>query len=402
MGKYDKLKKDTQRIVSEAKHEASHFQEIAQEYERVENTYLNVNIILRDIDKQFAAATKLNKVDIVFLFFATALQCVRQYFLTPFRDRLSDQEAANATKGHDKEHSSRTHQYYNPTLDEILTNPVPFDAIYGSQQFDLGFSGNNHRAKTLGHDPILGWIFGTANIATSTLTTWNFQSYHIKTGFDRLNRSRDQIKYHAGTGKIFSVVFDKALHQGMEGKKIVGASLMKEAIHLKSDVGSIQGLTLPFISSAFSPEVALKLAEYGIDTTNIIDIGKQAMCSILINFLVSMIHALFYDEEKDGQMSLYQVRTRKILSYSNLIATASNLIAVAVTEAIAACTDNSALAKQGLKYLDIGGLLVTCYRLISDYKFIKKVKTEFLEHEWYNAVYGEEYKFMQEDKKHEL
>ena len=402
MGKYDKLKKDTQRIVSEAKREASHFQKIAQEYERVENTYQNVNIILRDIDKQFAAATKLNKIDITFLFFAIALQCIRQYCLTQFKERKTDKEAANDTKGHGKEHSDRAHRYYNPTLEQIINNPVPFDAIYGSRQFDLGFSGNNHRAKTLGHDPILGWIFGTANIATSTLTTWNFQSYHIKTGFDRLNRSRDQIKCHADTGKIFSVVFDKALHQGIEGKKIIGASLCKEAIHLKSDVGSIKGLPLPLISSIVSPEFSLKLSEYGIDTTNLLVIGKQMSYSILINCLISMIHALFYDEEKDGQLSLYQVRTRKILSYSNLIATASNLIAVAVTEAVAACTKNTELAKQGLKYIDIGGLLVTCYRLISDYNFIKKIKTEFLEHEWYNAVYGEEYKFMQEDKKHEL
>lgn len=398
MSKFDKMKKQTKSIVSEAKNETSHFQEIADEYRRVEKTYSNVSVILNDIDRQFESATKLDKLDITFLFFATALQCVRQYFLTPFRDRLTDKEAANATKGHEKESSNRVHRYYNPNLEEIITNPVPFDAIYGGKDFDLGLSGNSHRAKTLGHDPILGWIFGTANIATSTMTTWNFQSYHIKTGMDALNRHRDQISTHADTAKVFSYTFDKILNQGMEGKEKIGASLIKEAIHLKSDVGSVNSLPIPLVSSAISPEFALKLADYGFDAANIIDVGKQATFAILINFFISMIHALCYDEAKHGSQILYQVKTRKILSYSNLIATASNIIAVAVTEVIAATTGNADLARKGLKYFDIGGLLVTCQRLISDHKFIKQVKLEFMEKEWYNAVYGEEYKFMMEEQ----
>lgn len=238
MGKYEKLKNDAKDAVSGAKKQAAHFQEVADEYRRVENTYSNAAVIISDIEKQFETATKLTKADITFMFFATALQCVRQYFLTPFSERLTDQEAAKNTKGHIKESSDRHHQYYNPSLDEIISNPVPFDAIYGSKDFDLGMSGKNHRAKTLGHDPILGWIFGTANIATSTLTTWDFQSYHIKTGQIASGAARDQITNHADTGKVFSSVFDKILNQGTDGKTKIGASLIKEAVHLKSDVSS--------------------------------------------------------------------------------------------------------------------------------------------------------------------
>lgn len=110
-----------------------------------------------------------------------------------------------------------------------------------------------------------------------------------------------------------------------------------------------------------------------------------------------MIHSLLYNEARDDSRTLYQVRTRKILSYSNLMATASNVIAVAVMEIVGAHTGNADLMKKGLKIFDIGGLLVTCHRLISDHKFIKEVKLEFLEHEWYNVVYGEEYKFLTEE-----
>lgn len=397
MGKYEKLRNDAKTAVTGVKKQAAHFQEVADEYRRVENTYSNAAVIISDIEKQFETATKLTKTDITFLFFATALQCVRQYFLTPFRERLTDQEAAKNTKGHSKESSDRHHQYYNPSLEEIISNPVPFDAIYGSKDFDLGMGGKNHRAKTLGHDPILGWIFGTANIATSTLTTWDFKSYHIKTGLIASGAARDQITNRADTGKVFSSVFDKILNQGIDGKSKMGASLIKEAVHLKSDVGSTQSLPIPIISSAISPEAAQKLAEYGIDTANILNVGKQASFSMLINFLVSMIHSLLYDEARDGSRTLYQVRTRKILSYSNLIATASNIVAVAVMEVAGAYTGNADLMKKGLKIFDIGGLLVTCHRLISDQKFIKEVKLEFLEHEWYNVVYGEEYKFMTEE-----
>ena len=47
-----------------------------------------------------------------------------------------------------------------------------------------GLSGCNHRYKTLGHDPLVGLIVGTSNIATSTLCVNDFASlfpsYRIK------------------------------------------------------------------------------------------------------------------------------------------------------------------------------------------------------------------------------
>ena len=101
-----------------------------------------------------------------------------------------------------------------------------------------------------------------------------------------------------------------------------------------------------------------------------------------------MIHGLFY-EESFGARNLYDVRTRKILTYSNLIASASNLIAVAVVEVMAVATSNAELGRNGIRYLDVGGLAVTIYRIVNDRKFIKQVKQEFLEKEFYNIVMGE-------------
>lgn len=144
-----------------------------------------------EINGEFACVTKLTKLDISFLFLATALQCCRQYLLTNFKERLNDQDAADETpmkdkfdphdlkKRKEKGLEERHHKLYNPSLDEIILHPVPFDANHGSNGKLKGYGKFGHRGATIGHDPILGWIFGTANIATSTLTTWDFLSYHI-------------------------------------------------------------------------------------------------------------------------------------------------------------------------------------------------------------------------------
>ena len=83
--------------------------------------------------------------------------------------------------------------------------------------------------------------------------------------------------------------------------------------------------------------------------------------------IIGLIHGLFYNEEKDGDRELYEVRTRKILMYSNIIASSSNVITVCITK--------------NPKKLDLGGLMVTLSRLFTDIRFISRVKQEFIEGE---------------------
>jgi hypothetical protein len=340
---------------------------IANESLRVAEFAHNAKQTLDDLDAEFEKQTGLTKIDMGFLFFATALQCVRQYVLTEFPERLSDQEAAKATKGHTEEHSTRSHRWYNPSLEEIQHNPVPFDAMYGSPDFDLGLGGTNHRTKTLGHDPILGWIFGTANIATSTLTTNKFESYHVKTGTAIV---RDKITNYAGTPLVLYYTKEKLFNKGKKGKDIIVASLKKEADHLASDINTKKSLPFPIVST-FSPGLADTLASYGVDMANIAAVTKQAAYASLINALIAMAHYLTFDLNKGESRKLYEVRTRKILSYSNYIASASNLLAVTV---VAGVSGNVAAFRK----LDIGGFIVTLYRLITDAAFIQKIKEEFV------------------------
>lgn len=50
---------------------------------------------------------------------------------------------------------------------------------------------------------MLGWIFGTMNIATSTVTVSDgLQSFHVLTGTASNGTTRDKISKHADTFKI--------------------------------------------------------------------------------------------------------------------------------------------------------------------------------------------------------
>lgn len=361
-----------------------HMQMIADESARVAEVAANAEQILDEIDEKFEKCTGLNKLDVSFLFLAVALQVVRQYTLTKFPERLDDQTAANNTIGHGEEHSNRKHRYYNPSLEEICSNPVPFDANFLANGALEGGGYMGHRVTAIGHDPILGLIFGTANIVTSTLTNKNLQSYHIYTGYDKLGRSKDCLKNKANTGLVLSRTKDKLLHEGMDGKQKVGASLLKEIIHLRSDINTKNSLPLPIVT-VINAGLAADLAQRGLDMANIVTVGKQMTFSIFINSMISMLHGLFYDESVEYSRKVYEVRTRKILSYSNFIASASNLIYVGANVSLG--------NENALKSLDIGGLAVTLYRIATDAKFIRQVKREFIEQEFFTQIRGSKYDF---------
>lgn len=176
---------------------------------------------LAELDRQFEEKTSLNSHEFLIMLTVIGLQLLRQHLLTRFQDRVDDQTAAKDC-GKDKEHSNRHHRYYNPSMEEIIQNPVPYDANLGADGRLSGGGSLGHRAKTLGHDPLLGLIFGTANIATSTLTTNEFASYHIKTC-----GKRDVFAEQASTALVLQYTAQKML-EGVEGRKKVGCSFIKE------------------------------------------------------------------------------------------------------------------------------------------------------------------------------
>jgi len=388
MKKYEQIRCQIQSASEDIEMSVDNTKTVAEESRRVSAVARDAVVIIENIDREFERQTNLNNTDVIFLFFATALQCARQYLLTSFTESESAKESEKKAKDAEKkkfgtdgtERVDRKHQWYKPTIEEITFNPVPYDTTNGSPKMKINLGGGDHRYKTLGHDPLLGWIFGVANITTSTLTAWDFSSFHVKTRMDSLGRKKDWLTNHASTSKVLYYTRERLFQE----PEAVGVAIFRQGIHIRSDEGSIKGIPFPVISSV-DPKLAKMIAEKGLHLANVKTLGKQMTGAILINTVIAMIHSLLYDEAIHGARNLYEVRTRKILMYSNVIASASNVIQVALRSYLG---DGNAL-----RSLDIGGFIVTLYRIVSDVKFINQVKREFLSKQFYDVVMGEEYNF---------
>lgn len=379
--KYKKIKAENKKHQDDILKSIDQTLEVQKELKRVSEIGINANIILSDIDRQFEEATKLSKVDISFLFLGVALQVTRQFLQTNYltkNSRLNDQEAAGEKK-YNRENREST--LYTTTVQEIWSNPVPFDVQNGASNFGINLGGGNgHRYATAGHDPILGWLFGTANIATRTVTlTPSLQTYHVKygnfltkSGMQSL-RPGDHFESKASTFLTLENSFIKPVTEptGKNNLLILISALCMEAIHLKSDWNTKKSLALPF--GNLNPDLANKMNDMGVDVASLITVGKQALFAELINQLVTLIHRMLIMsiEEVDNKL-LLEVRSRKIVTYSNLISSGVNLGYVGLTK--------------DMNKLDIGGFMVTLYKLISNKKFQKEVKKDFLEKEFYNLV----------------
>lgn len=321
----------------------------------------NVDKMLKKINKEFAEKTGLKKIDIEFMMIAVGLQCLRQYVLDPLIKKHRKSSSINDEKG--RKGNADPGWYYVETS-KILTNRVPFDCNrYSTNSTARDFlKGADHRTMTLGHDPVFGWLFGTANIMTNTMTRTDFASAHIKYEEGRGNT----IHSYADTVRMLKACLERITQTGTDGWIALGSAILREGIHLKSDIGTKASLPISGVAT-LSPELAKILADYGINTASVL---SEIGISEVINIIISMVHRLFYDGSTD--IKLFEVRTRKIIMYSNLIASTSNVIATAISG--------------DYSKLDIGGILVTLVKLFKNVNFIIDVKNEFL-----NAKIDEHY-----------
>ena len=341
-----------------------HLTQVQDEYLRVTQFSVKAGYEIDQLDTQFREKTKLSGSDTVFLFLCVALQCARQYLLTNDKLRIT------AAQG-DALVGDTIGQITPPTWEDALFQSVPYDAIKTSTHIsETGLAGTTHRYRTLGHDPVLGWIFGTANIMTNSLTKSD-----IVTTYQVSNMT---ILRHYPLGTLG--MLNKAAEYAQNDPMLLAASTARQAIHFGSDYFTKQGLPIPLIATVNNDVAKTMLTKGHIDMWSI---TRGAALSALINQLIATIHRLLYNEDRDGTPSMYEVRTRKILSYSNAMATGSNIIVTAFTK--------------DLTKLDVGGILVTLYRIVSDYKFIHEIERDFLKNEFYNIVVGEDYDFMKEE-----
>lgn len=347
--------------------------------------------ILSAAQKEFRLGSSLfNKTDMTFLVFALVLHGMAKYWIRKMR-MMKDKDLAKMNPLHNEEHSARLNRKYYCSREEIISNPVPFDAIVLDpmykhpwwQRQKPGFKGTNHRFTALGHDPLLGLIFGTANIMTSTITRSDGRSWHVRTEqHERLKRNGkmaieylDTICEPASTLAIFEVIRQRLHEEGTEGWITLGIALAKEIVHLLTDMPSLMSLPLPAIS-AISPDFAHKLSIYGINTGTIVE---GSIANKIINFVVAYLHRLYMKAGEDER--LFQARTVKLITTANLIATGGDL---AVTIYQAYCGDMKAMRK-----FDLGGYMCTLGNLVSSTTLISRLECEFMNEKFkleYNKI----------------
>lgn len=339
------------------------------------------------IDYEFKQLTKLQDSDAAFVFGATAFQILRIILI----NRLTKIELAGkgSLETSLKDLQKKIFDPLDKTPGEnrplyaskhhILTNRgVPYDATSFADFNNDMFKGANHRFGTLGHDPLLGLIFGTANIMTNTITCPPINS--IFKGIDLFPKTFN-VTYDIG-GKnphivsadpfgvsaqfLTPLMLASAANRILVEPDAAAAALIKQIIHIGTDLYTPMGIQLPFANLILDKATTERLTSY-VNMGDIVKVGGQAAAAIAINWLVAALHGCSLFNKDDGTefcSEMHQVRTKKILLISNSIATSSSVIQAAITK--------------NPRNLDIGGAAVLIYRLFTDTKFISKLKQEFM------------------------
>ena len=333
------------------------------------------------IEEQFSKKTGIaNKTDLSFLVIATALQVAKSLVFPYIADQFDYGKRFDPAErlDHNDKSIEKAHREANDTFRDnhiekhgtghwinILYQTVPYDITRGSKDLGINMGGKYHRMYTLGHDPILGWIFGTANILTDCITFNNFHTNRISrvdpvTGAKKMVITPEVVFL----GKMFGECYEEVKADPFN----LPAALFAQARHLKSDEFTKLGLPVPILSSVHE-SFASKLYSENYDALcfarDVKIVGASFIISKLFDTIISLLHGLFRKEGEDKE--LYEVRSRKILLISNAIASSSTMLHAAITS--------------NPKNLDIGSLLNTMTHLFTDVRFILKIKQEFIENE---------------------
>ena len=387
------------------------------ESRRVADIAHNSKEILDDLDREFEKKTGLHGDDVKFLFAAIGLQVARIVIL----NELTKVQPAGANNRNETElhkvqekllgklydGQNAVERPYFASMEHIVTRAgVPYDATAPlssksirqllDKDFDWTYSpdellpnespelfkGANHRFATLGHDPILGLVFGTANIMTNTITCVKkvkgiplLTTNHVVYTSDF---KHPRIAVYGST----AVMLQQAIQRTMDQPSAFVAALIKQIIHIGTDMYTPAGIQIPGANLVLSNTEAERLTKY-MSTGDLLKAGVSAKLAELINLLISTVHTLQCDRTlSETEQKLYNVRTRKIILYSNAIATGSNVLWVGCNMA--------AGNESAIKQLDIGGLIVMIQRLISDTKFTQQIKEEFVFGRFNTLIRGED------------
>lgn len=404
----------------------TNMEKITTESYRVAEVAHNSREIIENLDREFEQKTGLQASDVKFLFVAIGLQLLRITIINELtktepagmKNKLENElhefqdKVMKKLSSLDQNMSTVNLPYYASTNQILTTSGVPYDAqetltakslekmINKNRpmewDFDLDdyinkmklplFKGANHRFATIAHDPLIGLVFGTANIMTNTITC--VKSPLNISGLEIPVITTNHVIYTSnyshpviGTYGSTTMMLGNMIKRIPDEPVAFVAALIKQIIHIGTDMFTPCGIQFPVANIVLSNTNVEKITKY-IGWGDLIKVSTSAKIAELINTIISILHTLVHDFSDGVEPELYSVRTRKIILYSNAIATGSNVIWVGANV--------GAGDKSQVKNLDIGGLIVLMKRLYTDTEYIQQIKEEFVLGGFREQIQGED------------
>ena len=346
---------------------------------------------LERIDREFKERTSLQDADAAFVVAATMLQVARVLVINSLTE-IERAGAGNAKEdalhgfqdrvfsGFDDGAPAESGRLFASKSHILSSRGVPYDATrYEAENLKI-FKGANHRFATLGHDPVLGLVFGTSNIMTNSITCVKDANVF---GIGARIPATYSVSYDAfGKNPLIGAPAGTVEMLVAAGRRVVSepdaaaAALIKQLIHIGTDLYTPCGIQVPFANLVLDKAHTEALTKY-VSTGDVLKVGMQAGMTVLINWLIAALHGcslIFKDDGSDYCTEMYQARTKKIILISDTIATSSSVVQASITK--------------NPKCLDLGGAAVLVYRLFSDARFIAKLKEEYVQSEL-DKIYDE-------------
>lgn len=238
-----------------------------------------------------------------------------------------------------------------------------FQILNGALPIDV--SDNNYftHKDILGFRPVIGWLFGVTNILTSTVTTTKMETYSVTE-----SPSSSDLTVDKKLSTLLQVVLP-VINNIRGRKRSVLAAVVREA--------AVQGVTnapaervAALMNNVLEEEEKNQevLDQLGSLTWGTqLDLGgvlTETAAAAFINLLITAIHAVSYDPDRDGDISTYTIRTNKILVLSTAISAFIN--------------STPALITSDFSDIDFSGFLIAAITAFNSTKFWIEVKTNYL------------------------
>jgi len=175
------------------------------------------------LNEEFNAVHRLDKFDITISAAAGILGAAVDILLVGIPQKTPDGLKAGALSNYIREwFDKKFPEEEMEKLANSIISKVPYDAQdnRNTTEFVNGLSAYYHRLLSLGHDPLLGLIFGVFDIMTGRMTT-----------IDK-------------TGKIVTQVMENYADRKESN---IFAAIAKQIIHFKSDITTSMGLPVPLM-----------------------------------------------------------------------------------------------------------------------------------------------------------